>query len=313
LIGFSAGQNLSAGGLMAQIEINDLPLTNGAAIMQLVQYDPASWALDLSYWGTGAWKKVRIKSLGNNFKLFYLLNAIILEAGADIFPAADCGWRLAVEGDSTTGGGNGVPYAPGMNGVDVMAAKLGCDNYIYNAIGGTGLVNNGGTATRYIDRIRGITDFQPDVVGIAGNLNDASYTPTEQINGATQYFAALRPKLKNASVPIVVFGNEKLRGAASGPGSALYIAEQSLATAVAASKDPYVFFVPNLTSSAPTFTGLGNATAPLYDGNADRMFSNKTTGLPSGLGGPDAHPIYRGYVQSGLRKGDWMADVLTRR
>jgi len=313
LIGFTAGQNLSPGGIMAMIEINDAPLTHGASIMQLTQYDPASFALDLSYWGPGAYKKVRIKSLGNNFKLYYLLNGIILEAGADIFPAADCGWKLAVEGDSLTGGGNGVPYAPGMHGVDAIAARLGCDNFMSNALGGTGFVNNGGSSTRYIDRIEGIASFYPDAVGVAGNLNDAGSPVSDQITAATQYFKALRPKLKNANAPIVVFGNEKLRGSASGPGSALYIAEQSLATAVTAAKDPYLFFVPNLTSSAPTFSGLGNATTPLYDGNADRMFSNKATGLPSGMGSPDAHPIYRGYQQSGLRKGEWMADVLSRR
>ncbi len=268
-------------------------------------------ALNLSYWGKGTKKRIRIRFPWNGFE-WKLLNSLIIESDASIWADPAPTWSMGWEGDSFSGGGNGVPLQPGQLPMDIVAGLLGCPSAYNNSYGGTGFLNNATTGSTYIQRLPVLLAYKPDVLVVGGCHNDFQW-PTFLADQNTlttavvDYITAARRGLE-PNAPIVLLGSNPLRGDTGGNYTQLQATETAMAAAVARVADPFVRFIPNTTDTTdagPIFTGLGGSSnVPTFAGNADKCFSSQT-GL---LNNPDAHPISRGFRQIGYR---WAKSIET--
>lgn len=113
--------------------------------------------------------------------------------------------KFAVLGDSIAAGAAGISYLDTW--VRPAAVALGCDP-INLAIGGTGILNNGGTASAdWPSRVADVTAVDPDVLVVAGSRNDVAFgssTAASYRTSASALYAALIDALPNT--PIVVAG-----------------------------------------------------------------------------------------------------------
>ncbi|WP_066552650.1 SGNH/GDSL hydrolase family protein [Croceicoccus bisphenolivorans] len=133
-----------------------------------------------------------------------------LPASENIGAAPDI-WDYAASvvfvGDSIT---EGVVATHKSNGWPAQTAeRLGIANPIVSAIGGTGYIKRRGEQFNFLDRpddvLMAVDGGPPDMVVIAGGINDCgSYTPDEIGAAAEQYFTTLRAGAPDLA--IVVFG-----------------------------------------------------------------------------------------------------------
>lgn len=151
-------------------------------------------------------------------------------------------------GDSILAGAAGISYADTW--VRRAAQRLGCD-WINGAIGGTGMLNNGGTASAdWPSRIADVTDMSPDLLLVVGSRNDvgySTYTATDIENTATELYADLLTALPNT--PIIAGG---LWIGADTLGSTYYAAENALRAAAEANNIPFISFVDPVEAIAST-------------------------------------------------------------
>ena len=171
---------------------------------------------------------------------------VYAEAGDFIWPTENQNrFRMAFEGDSITQGSYISQIRPRYWIERIVGDHLGCDAVYNNAVGGTGMIANGGTKTTYLGRLPDLVAFSPDIVVVGGIQNDTGYTSGQRQAAVTEYLTALREALPNALVFIV--GIQPLQGQTLTAGSAQYTTEQDVAAAVAAFNDPNVVFIPLLT------------------------------------------------------------------
>lgn len=154
-------------------------------------------------------------------------------------------YRMAFEGDSITVGSYLCAYKPRYWIERIVGDHLGCDAVYNNAVGGTGMINNGGTKTTYLDRLPDLVAFAPDIVVIGGLQNDTSYTSGQRQAAVTAYLTALRAALPNAMV--FVLGIQPLQGQTLTAGSSQHTTELDVSAAVTAFNDQNVVFIPLLT------------------------------------------------------------------
>ena len=244
--------------------------------------NPGATLLDLSAFGKNAVKKVRIWTTSSFVNLcgqgFYT------EPSASLwFDETPDQLNITVEGDSLTQGGYNSPYRPGDDWVSQVCDRLGATNFANFAVGGTGFISdNGGIKTTYIERLSRLVETRPDVLIVAGNHNDVSYTSAQRQQAVSDYLRQARQLLPDAL--IIVFGNNPLTGENSASG-ALLAAEQDLAAVVDQLDDPGIVFYPiGMDPNGPWITGTGTVDAPNNTGNMDRFYTTA-----------DGHPLQRGY------------------
>ncbi len=173
---------------------------------------------------------------------------IYKEADDQVWPAENQNrFRMAFEGDSITVGSYICAYRPRYWIERIVGDQLGCDAVYNNAVGGTGLINNGTTKTTYLDRLPDLVAFTPDVVVFGGVQNDignnGTYNSTTRQAAALAYFQALRAALPNALVVVVgaqALQNQSLTSAAG----TLYEAETDIKTAFTTWSDANSLFIP---------------------------------------------------------------------
>ncbi|HET8688197.1 MAG TPA: SGNH/GDSL hydrolase family protein [Methanosarcina sp.] len=165
--------------------------------------------------------------------------------------------KFAIEGDSISVGSYVCAYKPRYWVERIIGDQLGADAVYNNAVGGTGMINNGTTKTTYLDRLPDLVAFNPDIVFVGGIQNDVgnsgSYTSANRQSTALTYFKALRAALPNALV--VVVGVQALQGQSLSSGSGtLYETETDMKTAFTNWNDPNSLFVPLITDSKVRIT-----------------------------------------------------------
>lgn len=170
------------------------------------------------------------------------------EADDQVWPTENPNrFRMAFEGDSITVGSYICQYRPRYWIERIIGDQLGCDAVYNNAVGGTGMVNNGGTKTTYLDRLPDLVAFQPDIVFVGGIQNDTSYTSAQRQAAVTAYLTSLRSALPSALV--VVLGIQPLQGQTLTTGSSQHTTELDVSAAVSALADPSMLFIPLLTGT----------------------------------------------------------------
>lgn len=261
------------------VEINDR-LVFDSVTVPTSTINPGGYYIDMSsFIQSGTFRKVTIRCL-SGFNT--VCKQILLEPSSTIFkPQNTNSYKIAVEGDSLSAGGNFTPYRCSMDWLTQVAQRIGCENSCNMAQGGTGFISdNAGVKTTYLQRLPELVALNADVYIIAGNHNDASYSNSAQQDAALAYFKALR--LAQPKALVIVFGNNILRG--EGNTGTILTAEQNLKAAFDTWKDTNSIFVPVLTSSAGGWvTGTGSTNSPNNSGNQERFYNTA-----------DSHPIQRG-------------------
>ena len=191
------------------------------------------------------------------------------------------GLTLALEGDSTTEGGFGMPYYKYMTNALMAARMLGFDQFYTSATGGTRLTSASPGATTYLDRLPGIIAMKPNVLAVMGNHNDTGNS-TEVVfkNAMRQYINTFTQALPDSY--LFWTGPRMLRDEAySGQATTETWVKDVIQNEYA--NNPKVIFVPILTY--PT----GNATAGGWYPNGTVAAAGKYF-TPSSIAG-DAHPM----------------------
>ncbi len=175
-------------------------------------------------------------------------------------------YRLMVQGDSLSAGGNGFPIQPGTDWPSQLARLLGCDDVWNVATGGTGYIsNNSGNKVPYGDatRLLDVTNNAPDVFIVAGNHNDQpGNTSAQQQAAIVSYLQAVRAALPNCI--ILAFGPDPEAQSAV---ASMIAAEASVQAAVVSLNDPLTIFVPIIGDVAGSWmTGTGKVTAQVGTG-----------------------------------------------
>jgi hypothetical protein len=193
---------------------------------------------------------------------------------------------LAFDGDSITQGSYSSPINPGL-GVDVLTARrIGCDHFYNNAIGGTGfLANSSGTKTTLAERLDRISSFNPDILVLGGNHNDAvgTYSSAQRQAAVVSYLQAARAALPRCA--FFVTGGHLLQSE-SATGANQLTLEADMSAAVTTFGDVNTVFVPVLTDPAGAWTsGTGTGNSPQSNGNKDRFYWKIASVFT------DSHPI----------------------
>lgn len=208
-------------------------------------------------------------------------------------------FTMAVVGDST-----GVGSAAGPFGLDNynwqkrLARMIGCDNTFNNAVGSIGFCAQNTNGFAYLQSFAAIPGYSPDVVFVAGNLNDQSTASATRQAAITAFLQNLRSKLPVATV--IVVGPW---GATQNASAGLVSCEADLGIALAAQNDPNMFFVPLIARSSGQswVTGTGTIAAPAATGNSSQyVYSDGTH--PVALAHKDFMPkvyadVFRSVIQ----------------
>lgn len=172
--------------------------------------------------------------------------------------------RCMFVGDSFTEGAAGQlafsSYAP------LAAAQLGWGDTWISGVGSTGYLAAPSPKLTFRQRLdTDIVQFSPDVLVIAGGINDTAFSDAQIEEEANKLFNEIRAKLPNT--PVFVLGPWNPRNAIR-PG---------LNTALknATSGRPNFYFVPNYDDA--WITGTGTAVAPTGSGNSDVVISSDNT------------------------------------
>ncbi|WP_187148661.1 SGNH/GDSL hydrolase family protein [Methylocella silvestris] len=200
-------------------------------------------------------------------------------------PASGDNLRWIQNGDSLTQSAGNLPGGPGDGYSEIMADHLGVSDYRAAGIGGVGYyANNGGVNYRMQEHMFDLLNYNPDVISLAGGVNDATFGFPLAQPGLASCIAQARAY--SASMPIFVTGI--LASVNDATALAWEIAQ---AAYVASLNDPNLFFIPITTdANGPWITGAGNSAAPAGNGNRDVYYDS---------GGP--HPPTIGHQYLGLR------------
>lgn len=193
---------------------------------------------------------------------------------------------LAFDGDSITQGAYSSPINPSFGIEALTARRLGCDHFYNNAIGGTGfLASSSGTKTTLAQRLDRITSFNPDILVLGGNHNDAppTYSSAQRQAAVVAYLQAARAALPRCA--FFVTGGHLLQSE-SATGADQLTMEADMAAAVTTFNDVNTVFVPVLTDPAGAWTsGTGTGNSPQSNGNKDRYYWKIASVFT------DSHPI----------------------
>jgi lysophospholipase L1-like esterase len=178
----------------------------------------------------------------------------------------------------------------------ILGDLLGFKDVWNGGVGGSGFIaNTSGTQTTFRQRLSDMVIAAPDIVLICGGLNDVGTptTPGQLSTEVTTYLNAIRATPVLASVPIVM-----MLDANSTPLAATQPMETAMASAMAAFRDPAMYFIPNVTDpNGPCFTGTGYTGAPNGSGNSDIY-----------IGSDAIHPNDAGHAYM----AGWIADAMRR-
>ncbi len=237
--------------------------------------------LDLS---TFAGKKT-VRIYGYQDVVASLMYGIVIGPTDAIYPPKNANrFSFALETDSIGRGGNTSPVFPGLSMEAELARRIGCDTFYSNGVGGTGFLNdNSGTKTTYIQRFDRIAQFNPDLLLILGNHNDApTYTSPQRQAAILTYLQNARAALPN--VPIFATGPMLLQSDSS-TGTDIVAQDADMAAAIATFADPNTFYVPLYAMNGPWPYGTGIGNSPQANGNKDRYYYKVATGYT------DTHPM----------------------
>lgn len=207
-------------------------------------------------------------------------------------------FSLALEGDSITQGGNSSPVFNGLDLAAQTARLLGCDSFYNNAQGGTGFIaDNSNTKTTYAQRLERLVLFNPDILIVGGNHNDASpITSPQRQQAVIDYLTTARTALPRTT--IMVTGGHLLTGdSATG---AVLTQEGDISAAVATylstTTDSNVRFVPVLSDTGGAWvTGTGTGNSPQSNGTKDRFYWTLASVFT------DSHPLPAFYEYTARR------------
>jgi len=187
-------------------------------------------------------------------------------------------YRLYIEGDSTTQGGqpsNGY-HKPAHR----LANMLGCDDVWDSSTGSTGFINSGGGST-LITRIPRVLAAAPDILYVRPINNDVGnsgqFTSAARQAAYKQYFDTLLASLPN--LIIICAGGYATSGAnlTTDVASAVQV-ETDMATAIANYNHPHVKFLPTISDASGVrwLNGDGHVgtTANTTHGNGDFMIGD---------------------------------------
>lgn len=127
-----------------------------------------------------------------------------------IIPAPRRGPRVCAISDSF-GGGSGNEVSALFSWITYMAEFLGWDDVYSIAAGSTGLVSNGGTKKKYLDRVsRDVLPLNPDIVIVQPSTNDNGQSAATVLAAAQTIYETLRA----GGVRTVVFTSPSISGGA---------------------------------------------------------------------------------------------------
>ncbi len=217
-----------------------------------VEYpDDGSLRLTKLVFGTRAMRRIRILSNAPKFGGVRVGPADVVS-----LPPADTGFRAMFVGDSITEGPAGqaaqTSFAP------IAAQLLGWSDAWISGVGATGYLE--APSPRFTFRQRFDADiraYAPDVLVIAGGVNDTGFTDAQIHTEAGLLFDRIQQDLPNTLVFVL------------GPWNPRMVVRAGVNTAIktAAAGRPNFFWVPNY--DEPWITGTGTVGAPTGDGNSD--------------------------------------------
>ena len=224
--------------------------------------------LELNF-STAERRSLRMESLGQAF------GGVAIQAGDNIYsPANPLGRRCIVLGDSYTEGL--LCYAQRL--ADLMGWEVRS-----SGVGGTGYLNPGPAGrVKFRDRVQNdVIDQNPDIVIVAGGINDGSYPPAAVETEAQALYNTIVTNLPSAR--LVVIGPWWPRG-----NPPQFILDTRDAIKAAAASLALDFIDPILSTNTQQtnvgwITGTGNVASPAGDGNADYYISSDGT-HPTDLG-----------------------------
>lgn len=171
------------------------------AVTQGPPSDGANYRVLVDWTDARAMRSYRIE-MGGQFK-FGGLAALTADT---IIAAPYAGKRFMVLGDSFTEPtivDSVTTIKTGHEGwVGVLAKMMGCPDVWFQGSGGTGYVNAGDGRVKFRDRLEhDIIQFDPDIVFVAGGINDASRAPTITAAMVNTEAAAIIADLKDMDAP----------------------------------------------------------------------------------------------------------------
>jgi len=204
-------------------------------------------------------RKIRQISIRSSFTD---LNVNSMRVGANdmVYPVAVANNVRAVWiGDSIWSGAGAGPNLVGNHPPLSASDQLGWNDCWNMSIGGTGWINKGTSSAFYNfgERITEALTRNPDVWVFPLSTNDVASTPATVAAAITSGFSAIRAAGNNA--PIILMGIWPTNDSARSAGYKNSDFESAASSAVAAFKDPKMFFIPIATQSPlPWVTGTWN-------------------------------------------------------
>ncbi|AIW03326.1 hypothetical protein CPT_Mater169 [Bacillus phage Mater] len=224
--------------------------------------------------GSAKLRRIRVYNLSGYF------GGVFAEPGATVTASTrPLGKKAVFIGDSFTEGSNAKDKTKAYP--QLVSDMLGYE-CINSGVGGTGYLKPLDGRVKFRDRIQhDVIDVNPDIVFIAGGINDTSFTVDAIKAEADLLYKQLKTALPNAK--IVVIGNWFPKN----PGDYQLNLTKALKEAALANGLPYIDVLQGDTykgtgdkvtfNTGAWVTGTGNAAGFKYDGNADLFTSSDTT------------------------------------
>lgn len=223
---------------------------------------------------TRALRRVRIEMNG-----LFQVGKIFLEPTATIRSAPIPGPRVCILGDSYTeptivDSTAGIKLTEHDGWATVMCRMLGWEDRFILGSGGTGYCSPGSNdRVKFRDRVQNdVIDKNPDIVVVAGGLNDAGFDDADVAVEANLLFTEILSDLPAARLYVVSPFYFETPDAG--------ILSRSAAIEAVVPSDAY--FIDLL--SPPAITGTGDQDNPAANGNADAF-----------IGGDSLHPTFAGH------------------
>ena len=194
------------------------------------------------------------------------IDSVQIAVDAQISKPSETG-RVAVIGDSYSEGaeaGGAVNSWPA-----IIARKLGVGGYLHNGMGSTGVsATKGGDRYNYIERVRDVTKYNPELVIVGVSINDR-YSVSTIAGDALALITELKKANQNVQIVFLGVAYAETGYFAGGDGSA---SEDACLSAIADIPGVSIFRAQTL----PYFlvSGSGSVTNQTGDGNADYYFAN---------------------------------------
>lgn len=116
-------------------------------------------------------------------------------------------FQVGFLGDSFTGGSNEGGFQdrgwPSILGKE-LKFEVARRGHLFSSFGGTGYLRKGDTTKNFIERVDNVAAQLPDIIIVAGGINDAeAFTPAEIEAGASEVFARIRAKSPTTHIVVV--------------------------------------------------------------------------------------------------------------